>query len=140
MEAKFLGRVFGVSAAAQKIIDKDVNGGDSGLLHELHATMKAPLAPGAAFDSMNRIMIQNIATSMNTLTSSGESCVKIRLFDWLRHCVTIATTNPVYGPQNPFKDPEIADAFWYTPNTSQLSGQIITNFVTGSLRAICSPS
>ncbi|KAF2232166.1 cytochrome P450 [Viridothelium virens] len=113
IEAKFVGRVCGISTAAQNIIEKNSNGEeDLGMLHDVHAAIRAPLAPGAELDSMNRIMIQNIATSLNGLIPSGESRIHIKLVEWLRHCVTIATTNSVYGPPNPFKDREIADAFW----------------------------
>jgi hypothetical protein len=31
---------------------------------------------------------------------------------WLRNTITIATTNSVYGPQNPYKDQSVQDAFW----------------------------
>ncbi|KAL9086304.1 MAG: hypothetical protein Q9165_007219 [Trypethelium subeluteriae] len=113
VEAKFVGRVCGISTAAQNIIEKSINEeGDLGMLHEVHAAMRAPLKPGAELDSMNRVMIQNVATSLNSLVPAGESSVRIKLVDWLRHCVTIATTNSVYGPSNPFRDREIEDAFW----------------------------
>ena len=31
----------------------------------------------------------------------------------MRQAVTAVTTNVVYGPHNPFKDPEVEQNFWY---------------------------
>ena len=114
IEAKVANRICGSSAKAQRILDRNVNGdeGDWGLSMESYAQMRAALAPGAGLDMMNRIMIQNTATFLNGLIPSGEKQVQIGLAEWLRYAVTIATTNSVYGPKNPFKDSEIFKAFW----------------------------
>lgn len=79
---------------------------------EAYAGMRAALSPGPGLDDMNRVMIQNIAASLDSLKPSSGSRTKIELAKWLRQSVTAATTNSVYGPQNPFKDLEVADAFW----------------------------
>jgi hypothetical protein len=38
--------------------------------------------------------------------------VKVKLFEFVRREITLATTDSVYGPENPFKNPEIGEAFW----------------------------
>jgi len=35
------------------------------------------------------------------------------LFEFIRHKITLATTESVYGPHNPFKDIEIEKSFWW---------------------------
>lgn len=115
IEAKFASRVCGSSAEAHKIMMTNVNGdeGDWGLSMETYAAMRAALAPGPDLDNMNRVMIQNIAAALDHLTAAGGKHAKIGLAKWLRSSVTAATTNSVYGPQNPFKQQAVEDGFWY---------------------------
>ena len=93
---------------------KNVNGdeGDWGLSMESYAGMRAALSAGHGLDEMNRVMIQNIAASLDSLKPAPGTRIKIGLAKWLRRSVTAATTNSVYGPQNPFKDLMVVDAFW----------------------------
>ena len=117
IEAKFASRICGSSEEANRILMKNVNGedGDWGLSMEAYAGMRAALSPGPGLDDMNRIMIQNIAGSLDSLRPSSKAFgTRIELAKWLRQSVTAATTNSVYGPQNPFKDSQIADASWYS--------------------------
>lgn len=114
IEAKFAINVCGSSEEAHKILMKNVDGddGDWGLSMDSYAGMRAALSPGPGLDDMNRVMIRNIAASLDSLKPSPGSCMKIELAKWLRQSVTAATTNSVYGPQNPFNNLEVAEAFW----------------------------
>lgn len=91
---------------------KNVNGdgGDWGLSMESFAGMRAALSPGPGLDDINRVMIRTIAASIDSLKPSLGSCMKIEPAKCLRQSVTAATTNPVYGPQNPFKNLGVAEA------------------------------
>ena len=74
--------------------------------------MQSAVNPGAGLDEMNHMMIQNVAVSMGALIPSGEKSVRIGLSNnWLRDVVTPATTNSVYGPQNPFKEHAVGRCF-----------------------------
>lgn len=57
---------------------------------------------------MNRVMAQEVAASIDRV--KGEKAVQ--LFEYIRHEITMASTESVYGPQNPFRDPVIEDSFW----------------------------
>ena len=115
IEAKFSSRVCGSSVEAHNIVMKNVNGdeGNWGPSAEFYEAMRHTLKPGAALDHMNRLMMQSVAASLENLRTEAGSQVKIRLSEWLRDSVTTATTDSVYGPQNPFKDKDVVDAFWY---------------------------
>lgn len=63
------------------------------------------------WDGTNRLMIRNVAASIDSLKPIQTTDTKIKLIKWLRHHITLATTNSVYGPMNPFRNPEIEDAF-----------------------------
>jgi hypothetical protein len=54
-------------------------------------------------------MAQEVAASIDRV--KGEKAVQ--LFEYIRHEITMASTESVYGPQNPFRDPVIEDSFWY---------------------------
>lgn len=112
--AKFASKVCGVSAEAHQILMKNVNGdeGDWGLSLESYAAMRSALLSSPELDKMNRVMVLNIAASLDNLKGSADK-VKLNLANWLRTHVTMATTNSIYGPQNPFKDDAVADGFWY---------------------------
>lgn len=114
IEAKFASTVCGVSPEAHKILLNNVNGdeGNWGLSMDSYAVMRFALAPGPALDTMNRVMIQNIAASLDNVFQSGQMRTTTGLAEWLRKTITLATTNAVYGPQNPFKDQAVQDAFW----------------------------
>ena len=114
IEAKFASRVCDSSKEAQEILQINVNGdeGDWGLSMDSYKAMRGALAPGTALDAMNRVMIQNVAASLERLRSQGDTPLKIGFLSWLRHEVTMATTNSVYGPMNPFKNPKVEEGFW----------------------------
>ncbi|KAI1080056.1 cytochrome P450 [Whalleya microplaca] len=114
IEAKFASKVCGASPEAQAILDKNVNGdeGDFGLSMESYAAMRAGLQPGSQLDDMNRVMIQEIAKSLDLLQPAQGEARKIGMYAWLRDAITTATTRSVYGPLNPYDDKAVADAFW----------------------------
>lgn len=114
IEAKFASKVCGASLEAQAILSKNVNGdeGDFGLSMESYAAMRAALKPGAQLDDMNRVMVQEIAKSLDILQPAKGESRTIAMNSWLRDTITTATTRSVYGPMNPYDDKEIADAFW----------------------------
>ncbi|KAL9113445.1 MAG: hypothetical protein Q9227_002486 [Pyrenula ochraceoflavens] len=114
IEAKFASKICGASLEAQTILNMNMNGddGDWGLSMESYAAMRAALKPGSQLDDMNRIMIQEISQSLNSLQPAKGKIQKINMYTWLRDAITIATTRSVYGPMNPFNDKAIADAFW----------------------------
>ncbi|TGJ76590.1 hypothetical protein E0Z10_g10866 [Xylaria hypoxylon] len=41
-----------------------------------------------------------------------QSMTTIKLNEWLRHHITLVTTDTVYGPHNPFQSKEVESAFW----------------------------
>ena len=115
IEAKFAMAICASSKEANDILKVNTNGddGDWGYSVEFYKSMHHALSPGAGLDGMNRIMIQNVAASLEKLrTRDSKESTRIGLVEWLRHEITIATTNSVYGPMNPFKDPKVEAAFW----------------------------
>ncbi|KAF7881739.1 uncharacterized protein EAF02_006427 [Botrytis sinoallii] len=92
----------------------NVNGdeGDWGLNMEATHVMKKATAPGPGLDGMNRVMVGIVAESLDGLIGEGKESVEIGLHAWLRALITMATTESVYGPRNPYRDVEVQDSFW----------------------------
>ncbi|ROW15034.1 hypothetical protein VPNG_03350 [Cytospora leucostoma] len=114
IENKFASTVCGTSPETNAILEKNSNGdeGDWGLAMESYAAMRDALKPGSQLDDMNRVMIQEIASSLDLLEPARGQSRKIGLYAWLRDTITTATTRSVYGPLNPFDDKAVADSFW----------------------------
>lgn len=114
--AKFSKQISGCSEESCKIIDYNVDGslGDHGMVINFRNSIHSELAPGPSLDAMNRAMVQDVKRSADTLASKGTQ--RLNLGIWLRHELTMATTNAVFGPGNPYLNPEIEDAFWQFEN------------------------
>lgn len=102
--------VCGSSKIANDILDTNVNGeeGDWGYSMTYYKRIHAALAPGPALDAMNRVMAEKISASMDKL----EQGRTVQLFDFVKHEIAMASTDSVYGPKNPFKDPAVEQRFW----------------------------
>ncbi|KAF7895138.1 hypothetical protein EAF00_006952 [Botryotinia globosa] len=110
LEAMGAMSVCGSSKIANDILNTNTNGeeGDWGYSMTFYKTIHKPLSPGPELDAMNRIMAQNITASIDGIKGK----LVVSLFDFIKREIAIATTDSVYGPQNPFKDPAVADGFW----------------------------
>ena len=114
IEAKYAMNICASSKEGNEIIANNLNGedGDWGYSHDAYTSMHSALAPGSGLDGMNRVMIQNIACSLDGLIPCKSQVMEIKLGEWSRHEITMATTNAVYGRCNPFKDARVEKAFW----------------------------
>jgi hypothetical protein len=111
---KFSVAMCGPSPESQSKITHNINGdeGDLGLVTESHDAVDAGLRPGPNLDDMNRVMLAEIAKSLNQLQPPRGGTRRISMYSWLRDAITKATTRSVYGPMNPYEDKSVADAFW----------------------------
>ncbi|KAF1962611.1 cytochrome P450 [Byssothecium circinans] len=55
-------------------------------------------------------MLGLVAESLNQLREQTPTTVK--LFDWIKRQITLATTSSAYGPSNPYKNRTVEVAFW----------------------------
>ena len=85
--------------------------GEWGLYYEAMKGIHAATAPGGGLEHMNRIMIANVSTSFNSL-KTGTLPIRLNILSWLRHGITLATSEAVYGPANPLRNRTVEDGFW----------------------------
>jgi hypothetical protein len=65
--------------------------------------------PGNDLDAINRRAVEVLADELEVLRAKAP--VKLGLSQWSRHIMVTATTEAVWGPQNPYRDPVIAEAW-----------------------------
>ncbi|KAL4965792.1 cytochrome P450 [Aspergillus stella-maris] len=105
----------GTSKEANEILNQNLLGehGNWGLCEDMVAGMRESLKPGENLDFMNRTMAKEVCGLLNaTKPEAGKEFRNIKLMEWVAEVVTMATTNSVYGPMNPYKSQEVKDAFW----------------------------
>ncbi|KAI1368199.1 cytochrome P450 [Xylaria arbuscula] len=102
------GRIIGMSRKAIDTMERDLTSKD-GFSASWPKYIAAVMGPGEDLDSMNRRSTEIYAAEMERLRAQGAS--KIGLWQWSRQMMVVSTTEAVWGPQNPFRDPAIAEAW-----------------------------
>ncbi|KAK2609333.1 hypothetical protein QQS21_002114 [Conoideocrella luteorostrata] len=70
------------------------------------------MAPGKDLDTISRRAVEVVSAEMESLRLQG-SPINTGLWGWSRQIMVAATTEAVWGPQNPYRDSVIAEA-WQT--------------------------
>ncbi|OGE49293.1 hypothetical protein PENARI_c022G02742 [Penicillium arizonense] len=83
-----------------------------GLGHHTVTNMR-PTLLGEGLDEMNTKMIECVQQSVQELRSH---CRTVDLYDWCTLAMTIASTDAIYGPQNPYKQRKTRDSYWEIEN------------------------
>lgn len=113
LAAEVVSRLSMASKETRRILLHNVTGehGDVGYTMEGYKAMHAALAPGPGLNQINELIIPDLAAAVTKL-NPGPGKIRIGLYQWVRHTITMATSNAVYGSHNPFREPEIYRAFW----------------------------
>lgn len=76
---------------------------ESGFMHAFIKAVHPALSSGSALDELNGNALETITSSLDEITAHGPK--KVNMFEWVRHELLMATTDSVYGPRNPLRDP-----------------------------------
>jgi hypothetical protein len=101
-------RLAGIKGHGLDILRETQAGGEgaySDILHVMHSALL-----GSGLDEMNEKAIKSLKFSIDELASRPDT--PLDLYSWCRHAITVASTDAVYGPLNPYKDKMIEDLFW----------------------------
>ena len=91
----------------------DGDDGDSGLIPDTHRETWPTLAPGPQLDLMIQSMLSSLLIFLDEFAGVGEATTT-DLYAWVRRAFTLAGTETIYGPENPFSlEPQLENAFWY---------------------------
>lgn len=108
IEANIAANLLGCKKSTIDIIGGNVTK-DEGYLMSFPKYVHSALSAGPGLDAMNRRAIQVISKSLDDWAEKGAT--KIQLWRWVRHELLLASTEGVYGPKNPFRDPAMEEAW-----------------------------
>lgn len=122
IQVQFSVQLCGASKEAKRILEEEMDM-EVGRFGNIFTAMHNALNPGRHQDALNLAMMEHVYESVEQLGQTlgvdvgseqkRAGQMEISLFKWLRHHVTLATTNSVYGSHNPFRDEKVENAFWY---------------------------
>ncbi|CAN8101260.1 unnamed protein product [Discula destructiva] len=108
IEAQTAANIFLCSKAGNEVIGRGLMADDS-QTGTFAAPIHPALKPGANLDDTVKAAAQTIAASLDGLQAGGSG--ENNLFDWIRDEIVLATSDAVYGPHNPFRDPQVLSAW-----------------------------
>lgn len=100
--------VGGIKGPGLELLSEKVAQG-GGLGYETMVTLRGTLL-GEGLDQLNGTMIGCLRRSMEELRKTGLER-SVDLYDWCTLVMTVATTDAVYGPLNPYKRKSVRDAY-----------------------------
>jgi hypothetical protein len=106
--------IAGPSQKANDIVNSGRFGGkdSGGYAASFHKRTHAELSPpGDALHVMKRSVLSNVTSSLANTNAHPSSDTS--LFEWIKHEVGMITTDAVYSPNNPFRQPEKERSFWF---------------------------
>ncbi|GAB1206328.1 hypothetical protein APSETT445_005013 [Aspergillus pseudonomiae] len=98
----------GVHGRGMQLLRDKESGGQG--LGQRTADSMHPALLGGGLDQMNGKMITALNTIINQLASQPDTVVD--LYEWCCHAVTVASTDAIYGPLNPYRSESNRQAFW----------------------------
>ncbi|KAH8695302.1 putative cytochrome P450 oxidoreductase [Talaromyces proteolyticus] len=101
-------RMAGCSKHALEILREKRSGGQGGNQAVIHAMHSALF--GQEQDKMIRSMIKGVEVWNDGLAHKAP--IQIDMFEWCREAITVASSDAMWGPLNPFKSKYFRDAFW----------------------------
>ncbi|KAF7351210.1 Cytochrome P450 [Mycena sanguinolenta] len=113
-------RILGLDKATVEIARKNLDpapGETRGFLADIQDMVYTWLGPGdylsvLTIAAANQLKAE-VAEYIATLRARNIDADRVDLLVWVRHCVTVATAEYLYGPKNPIaEDPALEAAFW----------------------------
>jgi hypothetical protein len=109
IEAQAAATVMGVGPVGNAIIGAEDMREQCFYLATFVPSTHPALSPGLGLDAIIRAAIRNTSDSLAKV--SGDGVATVDLFSWVRKEMFIATTEAIYGPKNPFRDPILVKAW-----------------------------
>ena len=81
------------------------------LLDGLNATHRA-MAAGQGFQELLLAASETIVEDLDALSERVITHGHVDMWQWIKHEITHATTESVYGPMNPYRDISVESGFW----------------------------
>ncbi|KAI1079999.1 cytochrome P450 [Whalleya microplaca] len=108
LESKLARDLMGVNKRTHEIISCNLVR-DEGYLMMFPKYIHSAVSAEPALDAMNRRSVEVLANSLDKWAREG--AVTVKMYHWTRHEHLVETTEGVYGPKNPFRDPVMEEAW-----------------------------
>ncbi|GKT41164.1 7-alpha-hydroxycholest-4-en-3-one 12-alpha-hydroxylase [Colletotrichum spaethianum] len=122
----------GISEKSAKLQDHLEGGPEA---KEFDRVQRATLAAGSDLDELSHVATQVKLDMIEKLlvdaSKSSDSATRIDLFAWVKHAVTLSSTEGMFGPLNPYKNPDHEADFWTFSEKAHvlLGGGFIANLL-----------
>jgi hypothetical protein len=115
VEATFAVRMAGLSADTGRMMMHNASGVEDGksIFSEGMIDLHKQLKPSEQLTNITREAAKILACSIGTFEEQGVT--RVDLDGWIIQEIMASVTTSFYGPKNPFKDPEAAQAFLWVP-------------------------
>lgn len=101
-----------VSQKAVDALSQNVEGiGHWGFREETMKMVHATMAHGDNLEKITKEMLRSLIPQL-AISRSQSVPRKEELFTWMKKIATRASTDAIYGDDNPFHDPRVEDGFW----------------------------
>ncbi|KID84407.1 cytochrome P450 [Metarhizium guizhouense ARSEF 977] len=109
--ARVIDRLSGLSALGSKILLDKTVGEDrwDGYMHAVSKGVHATLSLGPDLKAVTDRVAYDLNDSVKKLHGTT---TRINILAWFRHEFGMSSTNGIYGPKDPFKDPKVEAGFW----------------------------
>lgn len=107
--AAHAGLLVGISKQGKELLHRDLTS-EHGLSLTWPKYVMSAMGPGKELDSINRKSIEVFAQDMDKLRTKG-TAIRTGLLQWARDIMIKSTTEAVWGPQNPYRDSAVAEAW-----------------------------
>ncbi|KAI1630816.1 cytochrome P450 [Biscogniauxia mediterranea] len=102
------GTLVGMSKGALEIMHKDLTS-EHGFSVSWPKYITPVMSPGKDLDELSKNAIEIFGDELEKLSAQGT--VKTGLWQWTNRIVEKATAEAVWGPENPYRDPAVAEAW-----------------------------
>jgi hypothetical protein len=87
---------------------------DNSFLADFSRAMRTALAPGGQLDYQNLMMAESLQAIISKLDDDvgANGRPAFAFFPWVRRAMGLATSDSVYGRNNPFRNSDIERCFW----------------------------
>lgn len=103
------GYVVGLSKEGNELLHRDLCS-EHGFSLTWPKYIMSAMGPGKDLDSINRKSVEIFSEDMDRLRAK-EAPVRTGLWEWAREIMVKSTTEAVWGPQNPYRDAAVAQAW-----------------------------
>lgn len=121
--------IMGFSKGGMAIIAHAPEDGSHGLLEDSAKHTRVSLTPGTNLQALDSRVTHQIQKALGHLVGESNRPQAINLYEWLTQTISKISTETIYGPLNPMRDPENIQAWQYVSSLRQQEKKIFLKLI-----------